>query len=71
MPALWRPMELIAFSQEGADRDWPLPANWKGISRVAVHPLWPQEGAVIEKKIADEHVNVRLSPGQAVYIVPA
>ena len=71
MPALWRPMELIAFSQEGADRTWPLPANWKGISRVAVHPLWPEEGTVVEKSVADEHVSLRLLPGQAMYIVPA
>lgn len=71
VPALWRDKELIAFSKGGGRREWPLPEDWRGVSRVAVHSLWPVQGQVREAGAAGGRFELSLQPGQAVCVTPA
>jgi hypothetical protein len=72
LPALWRENECIAYSRGGCKREWPLPPAWKGISRVAIHNLFPRaDGKVREAKASNGRVTISLEPAQAVYVTPA
>lgn len=70
VPASWRGRECIAYSHNGCEREWQLPADWGGVRRVAVQPLFPRLGVVEERPVANGWVRLALGPRQAVVLLP-
>lgn len=72
LPALWREWECIAYSKNGCSREWELPLEWSGISRVEVRTLYPTTGDVLgSQPVKNRRITFSLQPGQAVTLSPA
>lgn len=69
MPALWcEEPTLLAYSKEGyGSKTWTLPADWRGVKRVALARLsWDGAQPAGEIPVMDGQITLSLGAGQAV-----